>query len=994
MNRRRIGIVAGFLVALVLTAFAMLWLLRFHIADALVSRKLAAAGVPASYRLTRIGPLRERMEDVRIGDPAAPDLVARRIDVVIGYSLAGPTVRAVRADGVRLRARLDAKGFHLGALDRLLPASAGPSRLPDLGITLRDARLALATPNGTLTAAIDGEGDPQQRFRGTARLASPTLRLASCGLGDVAADLRIAADRGRPSATGGVRIATIGCPGLTMTRAGANVALSADPTFKQLALRAMVTGSAGGVARGVRFASVTGPIEASGTFGALAAKANIKVTALKAPAAVALVTRAGAALAGAPLIGPVAARAGDAVARLLGRADGSADLTATIHGRQVDVQLTQLSLLGRDGARVTATARGGMGWTAQGLRTDADIVTGGGALPAMTLQLRQTVPGAPLTGRVQVVRYAAGEAALAITPLTVAWNGRDARFATVLTIDGPIGDGFVRRLQIPVNGQANGAGAFAVGAGCNTIAFQQARISGFTLDAARLPVCGRPIATRAAGGSVRIDASADAIQLRGHSSAGAPVTIGAAGLHVTEHGFAGRHIAVVLGSPDRLTHLAIAALDGTLQDGRLAGTFVDAAGAIGSVPLDLSQAGGRWTFADGTLQLAGHLRVSDSVTPVRFNPLAADDARLRLKDGVITASATLVTPNMPTKVATVALAHDLALGVGHAVLAVPGLKFTPKGLQPDTLTPLTLGIIANVDGVLSGDGRIDWGQAGVTSSGTFGTDRLDLAAAFGPVAGIAGKIHFTDLLGFVSAPDQEATIAEVNPGVAVTNGVAHFQIAGPSRVRIADAYWPFAGGTLRLDPATLDFGADASRRLIFRVARMDAAAFIQQLDFPNIAATGTFDGLLPIVFDASGGRIEGGSIVARPGGGTLAYVGEISNAALGTMGKLAFDALKAIRYSALDIGLDGQLDGEMVSRVRFTGVREATPEQSLITRLIRNLPFRFNITIRAPFRGLVGAARAYIDPRSLLSQEGLISAPSPPVAPSAAIQPRASGGVR
>jgi hypothetical protein len=77
-----------------------------------------------------------------------------------------------------------------------------------------------------------------------------------------------------------------------------------------------------------------------------------------------------------------------------------------------------------------------------------------------------------------------------------------------------------------------------------------------------------------------------------------------------------------------------------------------------------------------------------------------------------------------------------------------------------------------------------------------------------------------------------------------------------------------------------------------------------------------------------------------------------------------------------------------VSRVRFTGVREATPEQSLVTRLIRNLPFRFNIGIRAPFRGLVGSARAYIDPRLLLTQIAPAATPTPAEPP---IQTPASG---
>jgi len=50
--------------------------------------------------------------------------------------------------------------------------------------------------------------------------------------------------------------------------------------------------------------------------------------------------------------------------------------------------------------------------------------------------------------------------------------------------------------------------------------------------------------------------------------------------------------------------------------------------------------------------------------------------------------------------------------------------------------------------------------------------------------------------------------------------------------------------------------------------------------------------------------------------------------------KLAFDALKSLRYKHLHIALDGALDGEMVSRVDFNGVNEnsVTPVKGYLAR--------------------------------------------------------------
>ena len=44
--------------------------------------------------------------------------------------------------------------------------------------------------------------------------------------------------------------------------------------------------------------------------------------------------------------------------------------------------------------------------------------------------------------------------------------------------------------------------------------------------------------------------------------------------------------------------------------------------------------------------------------------------------------------------------------------------------------------------------------------------------------------------------------------------------------------------------------------------------FVTEMELTNLSATGTFDGTVPIIFDADGnGRIERGLLLSRAGGG-------------------------------------------------------------------------------------------------------------------------------
>ncbi|MGQ2931925.1 MAG: intermembrane phospholipid transport protein YdbH family protein, partial [Sphingopyxis sp.] len=126
---------------------------------------------------------------------------------------------------------------------------------------------------------------------------------------------------------------------------------------------------------------------------------------------------------------------------------------------------------------------------------------------------------------------------------------------------------------------------------------------------------------------------------------------------------------------------------------------------------------------------------------------------------------------------------------------------------------------------------------------------------------------------------------------------------------------------------------------------------------------------LPVEFDGLGGRIVGGRIDARDGGGTLAYVGELTNHDLGVMANFAFGALRSLKYDDLTIILNGDLDGEMVTDIRFGGIGQGEgATQNFITRQVAKLPLVFNIKIQAPFRQLITSAKGFYDPTVYIEQ--------------------------
>jgi translocation and assembly module TamB len=289
-------------------------------------------------------------------------------------------------------------------------------------------------------------------------------------------------------------------------------------------------------------------------------------------------------------------------------------------------------------------------------------------------------------------------------------------------------------------------------------------------------------------------------------------------------------------------------------------------------------------------------------------------------------------------------------------------------LQPEQLTRLTEGVVALVNGTVRGNGRIDWGAAGkVTSTGDFSTANMDLAAPFGPVTGLTTTIHFSDLIGLTTPPGQVATIATVNPGILVTDGVIRYQLLPHNRVRVERGEWPFMGGKLILHETTLDFAHHAPKRLTFELQGFNAKMFVDSLGFSGFSLSGIFDGELPMVFDENGGRIVGGVLTSRAPGGELKYSGTKPG---GLAAGLAVDLLSDIRFRSMVIRLDGDLSGEFATRLTVDQV-SLGPGHGFLAGLVHHafsrLPLKLNVNINGPFRALIQMAKSFKDPTQVIA---------------------------
>ncbi len=1004
-RRRRWRLTAGLVVLLLVLGFGLVWGSREQIADNYIASQLRKNGLPATYKVERIGPRRQVLRDVVIGDPDRPDLTVEQLQVAIRYRLGFPTVGRIVALRPRLYGSYRGGRLSFGSLDKVLFEGGDPDkpfRLPNLDVAVVDGRGLIDSEWGPIGLKVVGAGKLRGGFSGTLAAIAPQAVVAGCQVSRASLYGAASVRAERLRFNGPLRLSSMSCPdGTKLADAGLQVQALLDQKFDggeaTLGLetgQAVVAGVAGRALQGkakvtFRNNSLTarydlaahgasaqslaaGVLRSDGTLRTQNGLRRVEVEGSLAGENMALgggldqtLARAEQAT-GATLLGPMIRQVRAALRREApgSRLAASYLLRSTEGGTNVVVP--QASLRGRSGATLLALSRFQANWAGGAAPLlSGNLVTGGPSLPQISGRMERSAGGATVL-RLTMAEYRAGSGILAVPVLVVAQSSDGALgFEGQTRLTGPLPGGSARGLVAPIDGNWSPQGGLALWRRCARIGFDALTYARLSLDRRNLVLCpprGGAI-VRATGAGTRFAAGASNLDLAGRLGS-TPIRIqsAAAGFAVPGR-LEARGLDVALGPAATASRFHVGHL--AAQVGReVAGRFDGAEMRLHAVPMDVLDGSGAWRFARNTLSIAdADFQLVDRRGEARFEPLHGEGGTVTLRGNSLLANAVLSQPRTGRLVTRADIRHDLASGGGHADLAIPGLNFD-RALQPSGISRVFLGVVANVRGTVRGSGRIDWNNRATTSTGQFTSDGLDFAAGFGPVKGASGTVVFTDLLGLVTAPNQKIRVASMNPGIEVKDGVVELELRAGSVLAITNATWPFMGGTLTLQPTTLNMGVTEARRYTLKIAGLDAGVFVKEMGLEDVSASGIFDGSLPLVFDENGGRVVGGLLNSRPPGGNVSYTGQLTKKDLSTMANFAFDALKSLDYRSMRIAMDGRLTGELVTRVTMTSVRQGPgAKQNLITKRVARLPIQFSINVRGPFYQMIRSVKSFKDPK-------------------------------
>lgn len=725
-------------------------------------------------------------------------------------------------------------------------------------------------------------------------------------------------------------------------------------------------------------------------------------------------------------IGPLVASARDATLAML--SDGAADATARVALGDAGVRLAFAApsvISGASGARIVLTPRD-VSLDGRGLRGAAVIATDSGGYPNARVDVSELGGGAgePITARgtIDIPDWRANGAALSARDLAFRYAQTQSGGQIVVSgpalMSGPLGGAAasVRDLRAPLNLIMDWGAGFVVRPAadlCMEAPFAELRLPGLVFGAGVAPLCAESAGYFASSDAAGVSGGVSIAPLRlvGHME-GAPSQRAELQTGPIVARFSGTGARMLLDArveaprlrvalaPERVMNATGDAITAQMvmgggtwrADGRLENGAIDDA----TLPANVRAIGADWqavprgdeaviTFSGGVAQITDRAPAGSGEDRLAaFEPMRAANVSGTLSGGRVVAEGAIVLED-GRAVGVFDAAHVLESGAGEANFNVRDLRFTPQ-FQPDDLSLLARGVVANVSGPINALVHASWTPNTFAAEGRVSTENLSFSSATLPIVeDVSGEIVFDDLIAMTTPPRQRVTVGKINPGVEVRDGVIEFQMLPEGHVAIQRAEWPFASGVLAVAPTEIVLGAEETR-FALTLRDVDVAVLLAQLQVPDLVATGRVAGQFPLVLTQASARIENGELRAAEGGGEIYYAGAAAREATG-VAALAFQALTRFRYDDLSLELNGDLDGDLITSINFSGRNAGDLDIGAgatgpLQATVANVPFIFNVRVTAPFRRLGDMAAGAFDPRRAIeqaAQSGTVDvAPLPP----------------
>lgn len=481
----------------------------------------------------------------------------------------------------------------------------------------------------------------------------------------------------------------------------------------------------------------------------------------------------------------------------------------------------------------------------------------------------------------------------------------------------PQGDGFIRKSGASPSG--------TVTLGAVSLPFSTGSTSG-TLDLAKASV------DWSTNGGLAMTVLADHLDL--------PLVIGSRTL--TLSGATPRMgMATSRGAPKLSARLGATVFDGTLVPAKVSAESFTFDGSSGQGGLS------------GNLNANGVL-IQDYRSDPLYQPLISDMAAT-LTNGQLVMTGPLRLKAGGTTVADTTINLDVVKLNGTAAIRSRPLTFRAGGLQPVMLSEKLRGVFTLAAGDASAKADVDIVSGKLSATGDVTIEKFGFQTTrLGRIEDVNGKVRFSDLLALTTDRGQVVTVGSLNIGVPLVDGRIEFHLDKGKVLGIEQAGFPFAGGRIAISPLQWTLGGN-DQRVEVTADAIELSQLVAVLKLPDIQATGTVSGTFPVDFVGSEIRVRDALLAADAKGGRIAYTGDAVNSAADSdpNAKLAFDALKDLQFSVLEIGLSGDLMNRTVASVHLIGRNTQPLAFGKNLTMPKGQAFEFNLSLDSDLTELV-----------------------------------------